>query len=119
MTLRKIVGEVKNPTSGGIWSKEKETRCNKGLRERAFLTQMPPSLLLCKLLSGLCGEGRAAGGVGRPFSPFRPVGRALCFLSPVHRAGQAASLSSFLSQLPALGSFSLSNYGPAEKVQVF
>lgn len=23
MTLRKIVGEVKNPTSGGIWSKEK------------------------------------------------------------------------------------------------
>lgn len=120
MTLRKIVGEVKNPTSGGIWSKEKETRCNKGPGERGRFERRCHQACCCaNCFLEFAGRAELQEAWGDHPLPPCPVGMAPSFLLPVHRACRAASLSSFLSQLPALCSFSFSHDGPAEKVQAF
>lgn len=92
--------------------KRKRQNARKALEREDVLSTYASTPAAVQSAFWTLGVGRAAGGVGRPSSPVLSCWN-------VHRACQAASLSSFISQLAALCSFSISNDGPAEKVQAF
>lgn len=127
MTLSKIVGEVKVPTSRGIWCKEKGTPLKfihktqiKALeRKDVSSTDATKSGPVQTALWGWGGraELQAMWETVLLFAVLLEQRFALGL--PQHRACQAASLPPSLSKLPDLASFSCSRDGPAEKVQVF